>query len=220
MNDLQEFAARAPFDLDGFVAAANALLPQFLPDDGVDARSKGEVNVRLVRHLATLGLLDEAGREGREARYELRHLLQLLVVRRLMAEGHTTSAIKKLTANVENEQLRALLRGQTRAVLQSNNYESSNAVAPGVADDAATSNAALDFLRNIRQRAAPETIEPALASPSQALPTHWTRIEIAPGLELHRSDDYAAPATPHERELLRARIENALKNKAKRSPRR
>ena len=213
MNDLDQFASRAPFDLDGFVETANALLPQFLPDEGGDARLKGEVNVRLVRHLATLGLLDEAGREGREARYEFRHLLQLLVVRRLMAEGHTTSAIKKLTANVSDEQLQALLRGETRAVLRSESFESP----PAVAADAATSNEALDFLRNIRQRAAPESSQPA---PAQASPTRWTRLEIAPGLELHRSDDYSAPSTPHERELLRARIENALKNKSKRAPRR
>ena len=215
MNDLQEFAQRAPFDLDDFVAAANALLPQFLPDDENDARLKGEVNVRLVRHLATLGLLDEAGRAGREARYEFRHLLQLLVVRRLMAEGHTTSAIKKMTAQIGDEQLQALLRGETRAVLQSE-IES----APAVATDAATSNAALDFLSHIRQRAAPAAEKSAATPASEAPISRWTRIEIAPGLELQRSDDYAAPATPHERELLMKRIESALKIKSKRSPRR
>lgn len=224
MNELEQFAARAPFDLDGFVEAANLLLPQFLPDDDSDARGdargdarlKGEVNVRLVRHLATLGLLDEAGREGREARYEFRHLLQLLVVRRLMAEGHTTSAIKKMTANVGDQQLQALLRGETRAVLQSDNFE----LAPAVAADAATANAALDFLRNIRQSSAQSPVSPTQTPAVQTPVTRWTRVEIAPGLELHRSDDYAAPATPHERELLLKRIESALKTKAKRSPRR
>ena len=213
MNELEQFAARAPFDLDEFVVTANALLPQFLPDAARGgARFSGEVNVRLVRHLATLGLLDEAGRQGREARYQMRHLLQLLVVRRLMAEGHTTTAIKKLTANIEDAQLEALLRGETRAVLQSDVE----------AAEVAPSNAALDYLQSIRRRAAPAA-KPSTAGTPLVEPasTRWTRLEIAPGLELHRSDDFAAPQTPHERELLLKRINIALKTKsAKRATRR
>ena len=218
MSELERYAARAPFDLDEFVASANALLPQFLPDElEGGARFSGEVNVRLVRHLATLGLLDEAGRAGREARYAMRHLLQLLVVRRLMAEGYTTTAIKKLTANVEDAQLEALLRGETRAVLQSDVEIEMMQTPPA--------NPALDYLEKIRRRAAPASSSPAPVTAdtpaTEPSATRWQRIEIAPGLELHRSDDYAAPTTPHERELVLKRIETELKRgRPKRSPRR
>ena len=209
MKSLDDFAPQSPFDLDGLVKAANELLPQFLPDEPEGgARFSEEVNPRLVRYLATLGLLDEAGREGREARYEMRHLLQLLVVRRLMAEGHTTAAIKKMTANVEDSQLRSLLAGQTRAVLQSDSLEVE------AYRKAPKTNAALEFLQNIAQKS-PGPMAPPISSQK------WQRIEIASGLELHRRDDFTAPTTPHEREKLLRRIENELKLKSgKRSSRR
>ena len=219
--DLATFAARAPFDLDGFVEAANALLPQFLPDQlRGGARFSPEINVRLVRHLASLGLLDESERAGREARYQMRHLLQLLAVRRLMAEGHTTTAIKTLTAGATDEQLTALLRGETRAGLFDDAPEfEAFASAP------ASSNAALDFLRKIGSEAAPVS-KPARrvptsspSAPSAPSPS-WRRVEIAPGLELHLREDFAAPATPHERELLLQRLEAELKTVAKRARRR
>ncbi len=101
-----------------FVEQANHLLPRFLPESSIDSRQREEVNVRLVRHMTTLGLLDEALREGREARYTGTHLLQLLVVRRLMAEGYTTGAIKKLIAGASIERLEALLEGEAQPTVE------------------------------------------------------------------------------------------------------
>ena len=90
MNLLDHYAARVPasgWSLEEFVDAANRLLPGFLPaaEDrpGSAGKVRDEVNIRLVRHYANLGLLDDNAREGREARYGFRHLLQLLLVRRL-----------------------------------------------------------------------------------------------------------------------------------------
>ena len=72
--------------LDEFAEIANTLLPQYLPLDR-SSRAGDEVNPRLIRHYTTQGLLDPPLKEGREARYVLRHLLQLLALRSLMAGG-------------------------------------------------------------------------------------------------------------------------------------
>ncbi|WP_027481276.1 MerR family transcriptional regulator, partial [Deinococcus pimensis] len=79
--------------LEDLVDIANALLPDVLPTDR-SGRAKDEVNARLVRHYTTERLLDEPARVGREARYTRRHLLQLLALRKLMASGYGTSAVR------------------------------------------------------------------------------------------------------------------------------
>lgn len=111
MSDSRVVELGARYSLDELVAVANRLLPRFLPQERRGSKLNEAVNPRLVRHLSTLGLLDEAGREGREARYEHRHLLQLLVARRLMAQGYSTGAIKKLTRGARDDELEALLHG-------------------------------------------------------------------------------------------------------------
>src|SRR4051794_28350389 len=108
MNSLQRENG-ALFSLDELVAEANRLLPRYLSEQVSDARVRSEVNARLVRHLTTIGVLSEALREGREARYNERHLLQLLAARRLMSEGHGTSTIRQLLADADEAALQALL---------------------------------------------------------------------------------------------------------------
>ena len=78
------------------VKIANDLLPQFLPEEKAHTRVREEVTSRLIRHYTSQGLLDEPLKEGRVARYTYRHLLQLLVVRRLLTEGYGASAIDML----------------------------------------------------------------------------------------------------------------------------
>ncbi|MNT84121.1 hypothetical protein D3C72_2240950 [compost metagenome] len=38
--------------------------------------------------------------------------------------------------------------------------------------------------------------------PAPAAPRRWTRLEVAPGLELHVRDDYRVPTHPAERQAL------------------
>jgi DNA-binding transcriptional MerR regulator len=121
LRDIQNQNQR--LSLDEFVRTANLLLPRYWPEDAGakqerDARLREGVSARLVRHLTTLGLLEEPLREGREARYMPRHLLQLLVARRLMAEGYTTGAVKKLTAGTDDMQLESLLQGGAQLAVE------------------------------------------------------------------------------------------------------
>lgn len=209
MNSLDQYATRVPangWSLDELVATANALLPHFLPAveqrPGSAGKVREEVNARLIRHYAGQGLLDENTREGREARYGFRHLLQLLLVRRFLIEGYPAAVIANLIAGKTDAELRALLQG-------------------GTSVSATPANPALDFLATVRRRAALPTSTPPPAPASPALPSvavpaapassgAWNRLELLPGLEVHVRDGFVLPSSPHERERLSQLFIDAL----------
>lgn len=93
--------------IDAFVDTANTWLPRLLPLDRA-ARPKDEVNARLVRHYTTVGLLSLPTREGREARYDRRHLLQLLALRRVMADGLSGKALYSVLSGQDEDGLARL----------------------------------------------------------------------------------------------------------------
>lgn len=188
MSPLKPLAeAQQTWSLDEFVAQANELLPNYLPEDSGNTRVRDEINARLVRHYASLGMLDEPLKEGREARYEYRHLLQLLVVRRLLAEGFGTSAIGELPRAKPNSDLEAMLEGGVQLILT-------------------PANPALAYLDNIKNRVQnPSPAAPSPApriAPKQEQSSHWTRYTILPGLELHVRDDFSVPKSPKEQQNL------------------
>ena len=223
MNSLDQHARRLPtagWSLEELVAAANDLLPEFLPavEDrpGSAGKVREEVNARLVRHYASLGLLDENAREGREARYGFRHLLQLLLVRRLLVEGYPAAVITKLIAGKGDAELRALLQG-------------------GTSVSAIPANPALDFLARVRRRAglarpaAPPSLSAPAAPASSVAPAAnvppapapagaWHRLELLPGLEVHARDSFVLPSSPHERERLAQLFLDALQALARATP--
>lgn len=192
MTSLQQLALTNPhWSLEDFVQAVNDWLPQFLPL-AEKSRIQDEVNPRLVRYYTTQGLLDKPLRAGREARYTYRHLLQLLVVRRLLMEGYSSPAIEKLVISKANSDLEALLQG-------------------GVQLSVEAANPALAFLQQVQQRSAvppapmalsasPPVPEAALAS--EPSPARWTRLEILPGLELHLREDFVYPNSVQEQQNL------------------
>jgi DNA-binding transcriptional MerR regulator len=200
--------------LDDLVGVANGLLPDYLPKEA-SGRTSEAVNPRLVRHYSTLGLVPEARKEGREARYVYEHLVHLLLVRRLLAEGFSSAAIKRVLVGKSVPELEHLLEGGVRVELIPEH--------PAVADDAKTA-----FLRRLRASAGLERSEPAAAEaapsgprsgpqhrpgaapgaaeavrppwPTPAAPlkpafrtADWSRIELLDGLELHVRDDFRLP---------------------------
>jgi DNA-binding transcriptional MerR regulator len=79
------------------------------------ARANGRVrdvpNERLVRWYVTVGLVDPPlSRRGRVARYGRRHLLQLVAVKRLQAEGRSLAEIQTELAGATDEALAAIAR--------------------------------------------------------------------------------------------------------------
>jgi hypothetical protein len=195
METLQQIAQRDPhWSLDELVQIANELLPQFLPEEKAHTRVREEVSPRLVRHYTGQEMLDDPVREGREARYVYRHLLQVLIVRRLLMEGYGASVINTLARSKNNSELEALLQG-------------------GVQLTVSPANPALAFLQQIQQR--PPDSPQSLAkspSPSVSIPplttatSHWTRLEVLPGLELHVRSDFVLPSTSQEQKNLLQRM--------------
>lgn len=192
--------------LDDLVERANDLLPELLPKDA-GKRAAEPVNQRLVRHYATQGLLDEPLKEGREARYLFRHLLQLLVVRRLLAEGFTAAVVGQVLKDRSDDELRGLLTGRLQIE---------------VVPREAPSDARVQFLQQVRERAglepespdvagtpAPRPVPSPTASPPRgnaasppttipANPFHdstWSHVTIMDGLQLLVRDDFRLPET-------------------------
>jgi DNA-binding transcriptional MerR regulator len=74
-----------------------------------------EGNERLLRHYVSIGVVDKPTREGRDALYGFRHLVQFVAARRLLAEGFPLAKIAKYTAAVPTDALTAYLDKPDRA---------------------------------------------------------------------------------------------------------
>lgn len=74
-----------------------------------------EGNERLLRHYVSIAVVDRPSREGRDALYGFRHLLQFVAARRLLAEGFSLAQIAKYTAVVPTDALSAYLEKSGRA---------------------------------------------------------------------------------------------------------
>ncbi|MGD1940706.1 MAG: MerR family transcriptional regulator [Leptolyngbyaceae cyanobacterium] len=225
MEKLQQIADQQPeLTLEGFVETVNDCLPQCLPQSTTGRRGQESVNARLVRHYTTQGLLDKPLKQGREARYVYRHVLQLLALRRLLADGYSVSSIAGLIDGQANPVLESILQGSTQLTVEA-------------------ANPALAFLSQIRDRVTPTAAAPAPAArqrrsapapsaraastPSPATPAAssgapspqtWTRVELRDGLELHLRQDFVAPATTAEREQLLQLIDHHLNHHPDRRP--
>lgn len=64
-----------------------------------------KINLRLVRYYATEGVIDKPDRLGREAAYNYKHLLQLVLARLLAEENTPLESIKILTQKLSVNQL-------------------------------------------------------------------------------------------------------------------
>ncbi len=129
--------------IDDFVETANTWLARLLPLDRA-ARPKDEVNARLVRHYTTVGLLALPTREGREARYDRRQLLQLLALRRVMADGLSGKALYSVLSGQDDDGLAQLAEKGVTAELEA----TATSRAPGDA---------LSYLQQLKARQRLET---------------------------------------------------------------
>jgi DNA-binding transcriptional MerR regulator len=210
MSMLQQIAQQQPeMVLDRFVEVTNDLLPQFLPSQSSGGRGQEQVNPRLVRYYTTQGWLDKPLKQGREARYTYRHLLQLLVLRRLLAEGYSASSIGSLIGGQADTALEDILQGGVQLTVEAANpalaflaqIRDRQGPANGQRRESLPSDRSTQRSAHLAMQAppaAPGLSAPTLANPPQA----WTRLEILDGLELHVRQDFVAPTTAYEQERL------------------
>ena len=64
-----------------------------------------EGNERLLRHYVSMGVVDKPSREGRDALYGFRHLVQFVAARRLLTEGFPLAKIALYTSKVPTDAL-------------------------------------------------------------------------------------------------------------------
>ncbi len=172
--------------LEAFVGVCNTLLPRYLPDDAMDRRQREDVSVRLLRYHTSQGLLDEPVRQGREARYRYRHLLQVLVMRRLMRDGLGTKAVQEVMRQ-PNESLEALLHGGAQFEVTPAQYRVAQAPTASPAQSAQAREEALGFLDGLRKRAGLRAGVAGAPAPAAPAPTKAKK-EVAERLERAKRD--------------------------------
>lgn len=76
---------------------------------GEEAPANGQVRAvpdeRSIRYYTTLGLLDRPTMHGRSALYGRRHLAQLVVIKRMQADGRTLAEIQRLLPTFDDAEL-------------------------------------------------------------------------------------------------------------------
>ncbi|MFZ9952758.1 MAG: MerR family transcriptional regulator [Vulcanococcus sp.] len=173
------------------------------------AERLGEViNARTVRLYATEGLIDRPGRDGRRAAYGQRQLLQLVLIRCLARRGLSLAAIAPLVAVDDDALERQLSQLEERS----------------------PANPALAYLQELQS--APDLIEmlgaPICSAPPSDEPirgprissrglssrsaSRWHRLGLAPGVELHLSDNAAIPPAGPRREVWLQRLLDRLRD--------
>lgn len=182
--------------LPRFVDRVNEIAERYLPPgEPADGRVTSEFNGRTVRHYQSRSIIDPPEREGREARYGYRHVLQAVLTRVLLADGFRVPMIREMLAE------------QTDA-----EYESLLEMGPRKARKMAQESCGEGRRGGARARA-------GVRESSEARQV-FVRLEIEPGLEIHIARDAAIPASREEGEELREKISIALRSEFQRRRRR
>ena len=200
------------------VAALADEAERLLRATGGIAQERGTVSEipdeRTVRFYLGEGLIEPTDeRQGSASVYGYRHLLQLLVVKKLQAEHLAIKKIRELVTGLDNSELESLLgESHSERLLRGD---------------------PMNYLQSLLVNAAPREVHfDAQVSHSMSTPmmsgiadplflpdvtTHWERMEIADGLELHIRDDYEVPGSTRDLKRLAGWILTALQNYGKKT---
>ena len=194
---------------------------RILAESGAARQGRGTVtelpDERTVRYYLAEGLIPPAEeKQGTASVFGFRHLLQLLVVKKLQAEGLPIRAIRELVTGKTERQLERLLGAEQ-----------------GQSPGSSARGEALSYLESLLQRSpsAPLPSSPPppaaqsppsalLGSPSASLRETWARVELEPGLELHVSDSYRTPQGEGALRRLSQMFLDVLRARGADSPRR
>jgi DNA-binding transcriptional MerR regulator len=102
---------------EGFWGPAEELIDRAKCLQKVAGVNLKTITVRLVRYYATEGVIDKPDRLGREAMYQYKHLLQLVLARKLSDHGAMLADIKQLMVGQNETELDLKLRGPVEKLL-------------------------------------------------------------------------------------------------------
>lgn len=169
---------------------------KILSESGL-AQERGTVtevpDERTVRYYLTEGLVSPADdKQGTASVFGYRHLLQLLVVKKLQSEHLPIRKIRDLVDGRTERELERLLGTEGGAAVKKNealSYLEQLLTKPPAAPRSQPAPQAARRVASIESLAqsAPQT-------PSASAGTGtWSRVELEPGLELHMHDQYRPP---------------------------
>jgi DNA-binding transcriptional MerR regulator len=177
------------------VAELAGEVARILGESGL-AQERGTVSEvpdeRTIRYYLTEGLLSPAeDKQGTASVFSHRHLLQLLVVKKLQSEHLPIRKIRDLVAGRTERELERLLgaEGSTAVRNEALSYLEQLLMKPTAPPQSPQSPQALRQSPSIEALASPAP----QSSPLSAGNGTWARIEIEPGLELHIQDQYQPP---------------------------
>lgn len=99
---------QATWTLDELVGRVSAVLATVAYPGSPNGRVRELPDRRAVRWYTTTGLVDRPVMQGRSATYRTRHLLQIVAVKRLQAQGLSLAEIQAKLAGATDETLRRL----------------------------------------------------------------------------------------------------------------
>lgn len=187
VGELDAVEALAPaVGLGELVDWVNAVVEHYVPDAAAGgAAGSGRVSPgftpRAIRHYQTLGCIDPPEKEGKEARYRFRHYLQALLIRKLLWE------------RVPAERIRDLLEGRTNAEYKELLFRGIELV-----------------VRPAQGGGGRGRNDDAPSGDDVPAPAAWTRVAVAPGVEIHLREHTRRPKPADLATWLQA-IERALR---------
>ena len=170
---------------------------RILAESGL-AQERGTVSdvpdERTIRYYLTEGLISPAeNKQGTASVFSYRHLLELLVVKKLQSEHLPIRKIRDLVGGRTERELERLLgaEGSPRVKNEALSYLEKLLMKPA----ASPNPQAPQMLRqasSLEAQASPAPPAPQSSSTGVGNGT-WSRVELEPGLELHVHDQYQPP---------------------------
>jgi DNA-binding transcriptional MerR regulator len=170
---------------------------KILADSGL-AQARGTVSdvpdERTIRYYLSEGLIAPAGdKQGTASVFGYRHLLQLLVVKKLQSEHLPIRKIRELVERREVRELERLLGLKSAAPGKNEAVSYLEKLLTKPAPKGGTSSASALNFSSAPQGIAQSAPPPQASQPSSSSSNAWERIEIEPGLELHVQGSYRFP---------------------------
>jgi DNA-binding transcriptional MerR regulator len=170
---------------------------RILTESGL-AQERGTVSEvpdeRTIRYYLTEGLVPPAeDKQGTASVFGYRHLLQLLVVKKLQSEHLPIRKIRDLVDGRTERELERLLGTEESPAVKNEalSYLEKLLIKPTTPPSPQATQAVRPPLSmNSLSSPAPEAMQ---QSPQMSVGGTWSRIEIEPGLELHVHDQYQPP---------------------------